>query len=98
MNYPEIRLCELRQSVTLDRRAERDPQCPVAWSMDAAARPAEALQEMVNVAHHPEVAILDERRAHDTQRIPGIRAWRGCRRQTTRDIRIFESSMLTPRD
>jgi hypothetical protein len=66
--------------------------------MDAIAPPADALQETVKVAHHPKVAILDEQRAHDTLRIPGIRARRGCHRQTVRDIRIFTSSMLTPRD
>jgi len=66
--------------------------------MDAAAPPADALQGMVKLAHHTEVAILDELRAHDTLRISGFRAWRGIRRQTARDIGIITSSMLTPRD
>jgi hypothetical protein len=66
--------------------------------MDAAAPPADALQGMVKLAHHTEVAILDELRAHDTLRILRFRAWRGILRQTARDIRIITSSMLTPRD
>jgi hypothetical protein len=37
--------------------------------MEMAAPATDALQEMVKFAHHTKVAILDERRAHDTLRI-----------------------------
>jgi hypothetical protein len=53
-----------------------------------------AAKKMVKFAHHPEVAILDELRAHDTLRIPGFRAWRGIHRQTARDIRLITSNMF----
>jgi hypothetical protein len=81
-----------------EKRAERDPHCPAAWPQEAAAPAADTPQKMVKFAHHPEVAILDELRAHDTLRIPGFRAWRGIHRQTARDIRINTSNMLLPRD
>ena len=90
--------CEVRACASPGKRAERDPQCPAAWPQDAAAPAADALQAMVKFAHHPEVAILDELRAHDTLRISGFRAWRGIRRQTARDIGIITSNMLMPRD
>lgn len=62
-----------------------------------AAPDAGPLQGMVNVAHHAEVAILDELRAHDTQ-FAGFAAQARIPRQTARDIRNFMSIMLMPRD
>jgi len=59
---------------------------PAAWLQRKAAPEAIALQGMVNVAHHEEVAILDERRAHDTIRIPGYAQVARISRQTARDI------------
>jgi hypothetical protein len=62
-----------------------------------AAPAANSLQGMVNVAHHAEVAILDELRAHDTQfEKPAPKT--PVPRQTARDILNLMSIMLMPRD
>ncbi len=63
-----------------------------------AAPVANSPQGMVNVAHHAEVAILDDYALTTPQEFPGTAAQARVPRQTARDIRNTMSILLTPRD